>query len=339
MAIKRDSQAGSWLIDVFRDMGVDVNPLLRALPDETTCLLKNPESLATGQLDAILLACAEQTDDRHFGLHLVEAIELSNMGIYGYLLLNASTIGEFLTLAERYYAIFYRGASVEIIKRPNSWRLVYRRADAYTADQRHDDEWTLGTFVHTIRSKIGSSWNPLRTSFQAAAPGNSEELERMFGMFGQSLSFNQPLNSFEVDTALLDLPLNNSDPRLLHIIRDQADELMSSYKETENIEAQLRLLIMKDLELGPPRAENIALQMGMSLSTFKRFLAKHDLGFRALRDTVIRELATRALAETDVQISQVAMQLGYSEVSAFNHAFLRLVGQSPRDYRRWAAST
>ena len=336
MAIKRDSQAGSWLIDVFRDMGVDVNPLLRALPDETNCLLKNPESIATGQLDAILLACAEQTDDRHFGLHLVEAIELSNMGIYGYLLLNASTIGEFLTLAERYYVIFYRGANVKIIRRASSWRLVYRRAEAYTADQRHDDEWTLGTFVHTIRSKIGFSWNPLYTSFQAAAPENPEELERMFG---QSLSFNQPLNSFEVDTAVLDLPLNNSDPRLLHIIRDQADELMSSYKETENIEAQLRLLIMKDLELGPPRAENIALQMGMSLSTFKRFLAKHDLGFRALRDAVIRELATQALTETDVQISQVAMQLGYSEVSAFNHAFLRLVGQSPRDYRRWAAST
>jgi AraC-like DNA-binding protein len=38
--------------------------------------------------------------------------------------------------------------------------------------------------------------------------------------------------------------------------------------------------------------------------------------------------------ETDLKISQVAMQLGYSEVSGFNHAFARLVGQSPREYRR-----
>jgi len=335
MTIKRDSQPGTWLITTFRDMGVDVNALLRALPDETSCLVKNPESITTEQVDAILHACAEQTNDRHFGLHLVEAIDLSSMGIYGYLLLNASTIGEFLTLAERYYATFYHGASVEIIRQASSWRLVYRRADAFAADQRHDDEWTLGTFVHTIRSKIDPCWNPLHASLQAAAPENSEELE---GMFGQSLSFNQPLNSFEVDTALLDLSLNNSDPKLLHIIRDQADELMSSYKETEDVEAQLRLMIMKDLEFGPPKAENIAQQMGMSLSTFKRFLARHDLGFRMLRDTVIRELATRALTETDVQITQVAMQLGYSEVSAFNHAFVRLVGQSPRDYRRLATT-
>jgi AraC-like DNA-binding protein len=336
MAIKRDSQPGAWLLDAFRNMGVDVNVLLRTLPDESAQLLKNPESITTDGLNEILLACEKQTNDRHFGLHLVENIDLSALGLYGYLLLNASTIGEFLTLAERYYAIFYRGANVEIIRRRTSWRLVYRRADGPTVDQRHDDEWTLGTFVDTIRSKIGSSWNPPHTSFQSPAPEDIKELERIFG---QALSFSQPLNSFEVDTAQLDLPLNDSDPRLLQIIRDQADELMSSYKETENIEAQLRLLIMKDLESGPPKADNIARQMGMSLSTFKRFLAKRNLGFRALRDSVIRELATRALAETDVQISQVAMQLGYSEVSAFNHAFLRLVGQSPREYRRGATST
>ena len=139
--------------------------------------------------------------------------------------------------------------------------------------------------------------------------------------------------------SLLDLPLSDADPKLLQIIREQADRLLQSYTDTESTEAQLRLLIMKDLEFGPPSAENVARQMGMSLSTFKRFLARQNLGFRALRDSVIRELATRALAETDVRVSQVAMQLGYSEVSAFNHAFLRLVGQSPREYRRQIAST
>jgi AraC-like DNA-binding protein len=336
MTIRRESQPGVWLIDAFRGMGVDVNALLRNLPVETARLLDHPESITADDLNNILLACEEQTTDQHFGLHLIESIELTAMGLYGYLLLNASTIGEFLSLAERYYPIFYQSASLEVTRQPRSWRLVYRRSDLSAVDQRHDDEWTLGAFVNTIRSRLGSQWQPLRTTFQGPAPENLLELQRFFG---QDLSFNQPLNSFEVDAALLEMPLNDADPRLLQIIREQADELLRGYSETESVEAQLRLLIMKDLELGPPKADNIARQMGMSLSTFKRFLAKRDLGFRALRDSVVRELATRALAETDVQISQVAMQLGYSEVSAFNHAFLRLVGQSPRDYRRQVAST
>lgn len=323
------------MLDAFRDMGVDVNALLRTLPDETARLLKHPESITADDLNRTLLACEEQTNDTHFGLHLIEGVELTALGLYGYLLLNASTIGEFLSLAEHYYPIFYRSAALEITRQAHSWRIVYRRSDLSAVNQRHDDEWTLGAFVSTIRARLGSDWQPIRTTFQGPAPKDLQELQRFFG---HDLSFNQPLNSFEVDTALLDMPLNDSDPRLLQIIREQADELLQSYNETESVEAQLRLLIMKDLELGPPKAANVARQMGMSLSTFKRFLARHDLGFRALRDSVVRELATRALAETDVQVSQVAMQLGYSEVSAFNHAFLRLVGQSPRDYRRQVTS-
>ncbi len=45
-------------------------------------------------------------------------------------------------------------------------------------------------------------------------------------------------------------------------------------------------------------------------------------------------MATRALAETNVNIAEIAMRLGYSEASAFNRAFSRLVGRSPTDYRR-----
>ena len=323
------------MIDAFREMGVDVNVLLRVLPAETARLLEHPESVTTEDLNRVLLACEDQTGDKHFGLHLIESVELTAMGLYGYLLLNASTIGEFLSLAERYYPIFYRTASLEVFRSRQSWRLVYRRNNLSTVDQRHDDEWTLGAFINTIRSRLGSSWQPLNATFQGPALENLGELHRFFG---QNLTFNQPLNGFEVEAALLDMPLNDADPRLLQIIREQADEHLQSYTESASVEAQLRLMIMKDLEFGPPKAENIAKEMGMSLSTFKRFLAKQNLGFRALRDSVIRELATRALAETNVNISQVAMQMGYSEVSAFNHAFSRLVGQSPREYRRQVSS-
>jgi hypothetical protein len=106
MTIRRNSQPGIWLIEAFRGMGVDVNVLLRALPNETARLLKNPESIRADDLNRILLACEEQSNDPHFGLHLIESIELSAMGLYGYLLFNASTIGEFLSLAEQLLSDF-----------------------------------------------------------------------------------------------------------------------------------------------------------------------------------------------------------------------------------------
>lgn len=326
-----EQHPGSWALEAFRQTGVDTKRLARELPREFGLMVNYPDTITPDELNLLLNACAEQTGDAHFGLHLVENIPPSAFGVFSYLLFNAPTIGEFLTLADRYYPILYRGAVMEVRRQRKICRTVYRRPDIPRVMQRHDTEWTLGFFVHTIRSKLGTNWQPLRVTFQEPEPEDTSELTRFFG---PKLVFNYPVNSFEIDIQSLDAPLNESDPNLLKIMMQQADALLQNFAATESIESHVRLLIMKDIESGPPNAAHIARQLGLSLSTFKRRLAERKLTFRGLRDAVVGELAKQALAETDLRVSQVAMQLGYSEVSGFNHAFSRLVGRSPREYRR-----
>jgi AraC-like DNA-binding protein len=43
------------------------------------------------------------------------------------------------------------------------------------------------------------------------------------------------------------------------------------------------------------------------------------------------------LENETLALAEIAFSLGYSEVSAFNHAFRRWVGQSPGHYRRLRA--
>ena len=326
-----EQHRGSWVLEAFRKLGVDTKRLACELPRELEQIADYPDTVTPDEVSLVLNTCAEQTGNTHFGLHLVEIIPASDLGVFAYLLFNAPTIGEFLTLAARYYPIFYRGAVLELRKQRKLSRFVYRRADIPRVSQRHDVEWTLGFFVHSIRSKLGTDWMPMRVTFQEPEPGDVMELTRFFGT---NLVFDYPVNSFEIDASSLDAPLNESDPHLLKIMMQQADALLQTFAATESIESHVRLLIMKDIESGPPSAGLIARQMGMSLSTFKRRLAERKLTFRGLRDAVVGELAKQALVDTDLKISQVAMQLGYSEVSGFNHAFARLVGQSPREYRR-----
>ena len=45
-------------------------------------------------------------------------------------------------------------------------------------------------------------------------------------------------------------------------------------------------------------------------------------------------LAQRALRDEDVNVAELATQLGYASESAFSHAFKREVGVGPRAYRR-----
>jgi AraC-like DNA-binding protein len=52
--------------------------------------------------------------------------------------------------------------------------------------------------------------------------------------------------------------------------------------------------------------------------------------FSRVLDELRFDLAKRYLREQDLPISEVAWLLGYRETSAFNHAFKRWTGKSPK---------
>jgi AraC-like DNA-binding protein len=48
-------------------------------------------------------------------------------------------------------------------------------------------------------------------------------------------------------------------------------------------------------------------------------------------------LAERALRESDTTVAALGERLGYASESSFSHAFRRVAGMSPSQYRRTAA--
>ena len=63
------------------------------------------------------------------------------------------------------------------------------------------------------------------------------------------------------------------------------------------------------------------------------------MNYSDLQNDVRKTLALNLLENDTLALTQIAFSLGYSEVSAFNHAFRRWVGQSPGDYRRRRAES
>jgi AraC-like DNA-binding protein len=65
----------------------------------------------------------------------------------------------------------------------------------------------------------------------------------------------------------------------------------------------------------------------------QRRLSDAGYSFQALIDASRRELAERLLEETGYPLAEVAFLTGFSDQSAFNRAFKRWAGQTPRSYR------
>jgi AraC-like DNA-binding protein len=79
--------------------------------------------------------------------------------------------------------------------------------------------------------------------------------------------------------------------------------------------------------------EDIALNLGMSKRTLTRKLADEGLSFSGVFEQLRRDLAVRYLHDRKLHVSKIAWLLGFSEVSAFTHAFKRWTGKTPTQMR------
>jgi AraC-like DNA-binding protein len=305
---------GDWFLDALARGGVDLGELESRLPAETAQALRAPDDTPATMINRILLESEKLSGDAHIGLRLIDLVPISNYGAYGYLLTNAPSVNAMLRMAERYYPTFYRGAAVRL----RVGRLKSTFEYVVGAPARHDTEWSLGFFARLIKDKVGAGWVPQQTTFTFHRPDRISELE---DLFGETILFEQSKNSIRFHTAVLDQDIIGIDPKLLAVIVAHADRLLADVSKNVTFASQVKLLILEHLELGAANAEHIAKLLYLSRSTLKRRLGAEGCSFRQLRDEIVRQLSQEALKQTDAQVSEIALKLGYSELSSFDRAF------------------
>lgn len=145
--------------------------------------------------------------------------------------------------------------------------------------------------------------------------------------------FNQTRHELRFQNELLDLPIMPDEERLLRFIKSMPSAMLVRYRDessfAERVRAILRRNLAKQISL-----EEVAARLNVSPQTLRRRLADgDDHGFQELKDQVRRDAAVRLLRTTGIPLEQIALQLGFSELSTFHRAFRRWTGLTPGSYR------
>lgn len=121
------------------------------------------------------------------------------------------------------------------------------------------------------------------------------------------------------------------------ILRQRLHELASN---ALNISAPANDLVcelvdfMQDsLPEGGAVLERFAAQRGVTTRTIQKRLSESGLDFRTILTSVRQNASLYFLEDQSLTLAEVAFLLGYSEQSAFNHAFSGWFGASPNSYR------
>ena len=207
---------------------------------------------------------------------------------------------------------------------------LHRDGDRADPGLRLSNEATIASMAAICQEVSTSVFQPLAVYFKHSGGESSAVHERHFGC---AVHFGQEMDALLISHDTMHAPNKVGDSGIVKFFDTHLEQELSQLTDSQSLEQRVRREISQALSEGVPTVSSIAAHFDMSGRTLQRRLADSGHSFVSLVDASRRELAERLLRETTYPLAEIAFLTGFSEQSAFNRAFKRWAGQTPRSFR------
>jgi AraC-like DNA-binding protein len=285
-------------------------------------------------IDAMLALWADagHAGDASIPLELARGIRLDDLGVMGFTVLTAPTGREAFARAVRYAPLITTSGRWVADADPDGEHVRVRwvRAGERTLGHRLANEAGLAQFIACLRELCGPAFAPTEVTFRHAAP---DRLAAHRAFFRAPLAFGADADGFRFRAAALAVTPPSARAGLAAFVCAHADAALARIT-APGPAGPARDAIDRAMAQGDrPRADRAARALGVSPRTLRRRLAADGARFSRLVDDTVRVRAHALVTETARPLTEIAIDLGFSDSSAFSHAFRRWYGCAPRELR------
>jgi len=277
-------------------------------------------------------AAIRWTGDAALGLKLGVQHDVSEMGIVAHVVLNCENLRSGLEQYVRLFSVVNDAISLSLDDDRHgkaqyaSLNFMHRHPELYCIP---DVERTLVLAFYRTRAWLGKELRLKSVSVQHQAPSY---LTRYRQVFGCPVYFNQSDCKIVFEQQYFDLRPKRSSPYLKTAALQYANSLLDIFSR-QPLSERVKTLIYRDIEQHEPDIVSIAARLNMSQQTLYRKLKHEGVFFQKLVESVRFTKARQLLAQSGLSASEIALMLGFSELSAFSRAFKRWSGMSPKAFR------
>lgn len=232
--------------------------------------------------------------------------------------------------AERYARVLTNVSSYQVQNAEDGACLQLHREGERRLGLRLSNEATIASIVAISEEVSTDGFQSQAIYFRHRAPQSTVAHERHFGC---PVHFGAEMDALLVSRSVLERPNRLGDRSISKFFDTHLEEELSKHNDSASLEHRVRIQISQALSQGVPKISDVAGCLAMSGRTLQRRLSDRGHSFQTLVDESRRELARRLLKETEFPLAEVAFLTGFSEQSAFNRAFKRWAGQTPRSFR------
>jgi AraC-like DNA-binding protein len=319
----------------LKSAGVPVVPLLRRA-GLTPEVIANPEERLSVRSQITLLdEAAIALQDDCLGFTLARDFDPRELGLLYYVMASSQTLGDALKRVARYSQITNEALVIRYQERNRltinlSYSGVPRHLD------RHQIEFCMFAVLRICRVLTEHTLVPQHFSIAHHRSQGTAEMSRFIGT---KVEFGADTDETALNSNARELPVVHADPYLNNLLLKYCEAAHTDRKDNiSQLRTRVENAISSLLPHGRVVADNVARCLGMSTRTLARRLSDESLNFTDILRQLRRDLAIRYLDDPKLHISKIAWLLGFSEVSAFTHAFKRWTGKTPSQIRTTAAS-
>ncbi|SEL98178.1 AraC-type DNA-binding protein [Blastococcus sp. DSM 46786] len=299
----------------------------------TEVQLADPGAEISAEQEVRLVAALAAELPEDGGLAAGGRYRLATYGIWGFALLSSRTLRAGHEVAMRFLDLTYALTRVSAVEDDGELRLFFDDLDLPEPVRRFVLLRDATAALQLWRESLGRPVVPRRVELRLPAPVDPAPFAAAFGVPPR---FGAPRSTVVFDATLLDQPLPQAAPLTAALCEAQCRELLERRVSRRGLSGQVRDLLLRHPQQMPGQ-EAVAAELHMSVRTLRRRLGEEGTSFRAVVDQTRRHLAEELLVTVGLSVEEVAERIGYSEASAFVHAFRRWTGASPRRWARTAA--
>ena len=317
------------------DLGLDRATMLRAAELDERALVDPDGRIPIRRHLDLWRFLVDQLDDRDFGLRIGRSLELADVGLVGYLMLNSETVGEALDRLSRFGSIIDETDQLLVRRAGRHYAIGWEPIPEQLGDLRPMADLDVAA-LHTVLEELsGRTVVPLEVRLPYAERPQDDRPWR--ALFRCDITFGAPRTELVVERRVLAYDVATGDRALGDYLEQYAEQVLAELGQGDSISERVRRRLWAGMKGGIVDIETVSSALAMSPRTLQRRLRAERSSFTEIRDDLRHELATRLLPDRRLAIYEVAHLLGYSEPSTFHRAFRRWEGVAPREYRSQVA--
>jgi len=275
---------------------------------------------------------SKRTSYDNFGLWFGNQFQPRDLGLWGYAAISAPTLGAALENLVGLFRYHQESSVMRFVTGTDGFvRIEYQIVAPEIVERRQDAELSLGMFLNVLRECCGAGWSPDEVHFEHPRPPDFQDHERAFGA---PVYFAQQTNALLFKPDILERRMPGCDLTLMTMMRTCLEQLSQIDNAPRSLFDSIHSAIRNRLPQGCPTFETVSEDLRVTPTAMHRALAQKGIPFKDLIETTRRDLAMSYLRQRHLPISEIALLLGYSELSAFSRAVRRWTGVSPTQVRR-----